>query len=338
MDVETSALAAGGWRALTVSREKFDHYAGDAAFRHGWAAVCEVLGDQRMALLQRLAMVVIQPDGLAAGCADRCLDYLEEASFTPLAMRTLHLDASRFREMWRYQSNVATYESLVLGELVCTKTDSVMLLLWDGTPEPDLPASVRLTALKGHSDPARRHPAQLRSVIGALNWVFVMVHGSDEPIDVVRELAVMMDSDELAQLLAGVRDRPAEQPARAARAELSRSIDRIPGHRLSISRAVADLRRRIARQGTAVPAPAAAQRAQAALVAACNGDRLDWRTWSRDLQTLRIDLAGWDVLLVAAEHIQHERAGVVRLIEGGAGVDAWRDRAYGRVSAGATGT
>jgi hypothetical protein len=319
VDLETSTLDAGSWRALTSSREKFDHYAGDSAFRHGWAAACEVFGVQRMALLARLAVLVVQPDGLAAGSAMRCLDYLEAAAFVPLAVRMIRLDESRHREMWRFQSNVATYESLVLGELVCTKSDSAMLLLRDDAPTPEMPASVRLTGLKGHSHPSRRQPTQLRSVLGALNWVFVMVHCSDEPIDVVRELAVVMDRDDLAELLVEVRDGFLDDRAGAVRTELDRGSSHITRHPMSVDEAIATLRDRIRHQGTTLGAKVVAQRAAAALMAARTGERLDWQTWSRDLRTLRIDLDSWDVLLVASEHIAHELPGTARLIESMAG-------------------
>jgi nucleoside diphosphate kinase len=64
------------------------------------------------------------------------------------------------------------------------------------------PASSRLTALMGSSDPGRRGPDTLRSTLGAPNRIFGCVHGADEPLDIHREAAILFDEPTAAALFA----------------------------------------------------------------------------------------------------------------------------------------
>jgi hypothetical protein len=57
-----------------------------------------------------------------------------------------------------------------------------------------------ITRLKGGNDPAGRAPDSLRSVAGSPNRLLTMVHSSDDPADVVRELAVFLPWRERAAL------------------------------------------------------------------------------------------------------------------------------------------
>jgi hypothetical protein len=54
----------------------------------------------------------------------------------------------------------------------------------------------------GGNDPAGRAPDSLRSVAGSPNRLLTMVHTSDDPADVVRELAVFLPWRERAALVA----------------------------------------------------------------------------------------------------------------------------------------
>ena len=65
-----------------------------------------------------------------------------------------------------------------------------------------MPATVRLSNLKGGPDAATRGAGSLRSALRSANRLFTFVHTADEPADIVRELAVFFDRDERRRLLA----------------------------------------------------------------------------------------------------------------------------------------
>jgi hypothetical protein len=67
---------------------------------------------------------------------------------------------------------------------------------------PDGAPSRRLTRLKGGNDPSGRAADSLRSVAGSPNRLLTMVHTSDDPADVVRELAVFLPWRERTALVA----------------------------------------------------------------------------------------------------------------------------------------
>jgi hypothetical protein len=304
---------SGGWASLTGSPTKVDRYGTEPLFRKSWATATEILGAQLGPALRRSALLILLPDALAARQAVPCLGYLAEHGFTPAAVHRFRFTRETFADMWRYQLNAATLDSLMLDELVCRKTDSVLLLLRDEQLSPAQSGAARLANLKGKSAPEKRTPAHLRTVLGCLNHVFVMIHCADDPLDVLRELSITTTEDELAgylpSLLTG-----------STREEMSRNTmlvttiqDSLPAHEFDVSGAVGRVRDLIVR--AADRAPESGRRATAALDHAVAHHELDWRTWSHDLAVLGIDHTSWDVLLVATHCTKHDLADAVQLIE-----------------------
>jgi hypothetical protein len=322
VDPELATVADETWWSLTSDRDKVRHYATESAFRHGWAAFHDGLRDEIEPTLHRMAMAIVLPEGLAGRRAEQTLAFLRSAAFTPVLARPVQLGPAAFREMWRYASNVHSYDAMVLNELAGGKSTSVLLVLRDDQPSPLVPASVRLTALKGPARPAKRHAGQLRSALGAPNPTLVMVHCSDEPIDVVRELAIAVEYSDLGGVVAQLRAAMSSDPADAAAAHLLASQREVPPHQMDVEAAIKAVRSQIDQARTDPAAKAAADRAESALLAALDGTCLSWRTWSRDLLALGIDVMSWDVLIVASTYVDHKLVGATSLIAG-KDADAW---------------
>ena len=73
---------------------------------------------------------------------------------------------------------------------------------------------------KGPTDPAEREPGQLRHLLGRYSYLLNLVHTTDEPADVARELAVYLDSADRARVIAEAlqgADRSADARELAAR-------------------------------------------------------------------------------------------------------------------------
>lgn len=309
-------IDSGEWRLLTDNPRKLDLYGTEPLFRRAWATL-EGLGEERLVpALQDLAMLVLLPDALAARRAEPCLDYLSAHHFTPLLVHRFRFDRESFSDMWRYQINAATLDSLMLDELVCCKTDSVALVLRDVTPDTATTGAARLAALKGTSDPRRRTTGHLRTVLGCLNHVFVMVHCADDPLDIVRELAITTKTDrELADCLRRSLAVPEAGDTADRKVELLAVQDSVPAHEVDPDAALIRVRTEIENRARKLPHPG--ERALRTLDSALVRRELDWRAWSTDLALLGIDPTSWDVLLVATHHTRHDLPGAVQLIESG---------------------
>ncbi|MCX4692837.1 nucleoside-diphosphate kinase [Streptomyces sp. NBC_01408] len=175
--------------AVTWSDEKADLYAVDQYFREA----CWTFGDIVPQMLG-VALCMLKSEATAGRRLRPALRILREEGFQPVdAVRFRH-DRLTIREVWRYQFNIASRERIEAMDAILPSTDTVALVLRDERWTPGaLPAAVRLNALKGPADPALRGPQHLRHRLGVVNGLFNFTHISDEPADVLRELAVICD-------------------------------------------------------------------------------------------------------------------------------------------------
>ncbi len=190
----------GDWQALTTLREKFLLLAADTAFRESWRAAVEVLDRRALEVVQRIVPVTVRPEAVLTGQTATCLQFLSRHDFALISSRRFRYTRRTIREVWRYQWNVASLDSMEISDLVHRKAPALLLFLLDRTPAPAVPAICRFTELKGTSAPSGRTPRHLRSVLGAPNCILVMVHAPDEPMDLVRELGVLFGPKTLTQL------------------------------------------------------------------------------------------------------------------------------------------
>ncbi|MFJ6140774.1 nucleoside-diphosphate kinase [Kitasatospora sp. NPDC092286] len=184
---------------LTRDAEKRRQYAVDPLVREGWATLAGVLGTgeaQRFA--GETALLWLRPDVVAAGTAVDVLARVEAAGFTPVGASVVQLERAGVRALWWWQLRRATAERLLLLDAVVGLGPGLLVLY----RHRDGDAARRLTRLKGGNAPGRREADSLREVAGSPNRLLTMVHTSDDPLDVVRELAVFLPWRERAALVA----------------------------------------------------------------------------------------------------------------------------------------
>jgi hypothetical protein len=303
----------GDWLGLTTVREKFEILAADAAFRESWQIAVEVLGDRAMSILQRIALVTIRPEAVLTGQVQTCLDYLERHDFEVGAVRPMRYHRLTIRDVWRYQWNVASLDSMRITDLVHRLAPAVLLVLFDRSATPSVPAACRFTGLKGTSRPDGRRPEHLRSVLGAPNQIMVMVHAPDEPMDLVRELGVLFGQTDLFRMYNRFR-RPT---AGAVVMPLAGGREPPP----SVAAAVAGFHQAVAQRrwsGSAL-VEAALDRANEQLSAAQRsepegGVPLDWRSWAANLSGAGFTPTAWPYLLIGSQYVRHSVAGAAPVI------------------------
>lgn len=213
---------------MTVLPDKARLYLDEAWFRESWADLATLAGDDAERLVHRHALLLFKPEAFVSRVASRTLAHLADDGFTPIAAHPVQFDRHMTRALWLYRFNVATVARVELHDLIMRSGTSLLTILRDerasadnGTTDP-LPATVRLTALKGPSRPERRHPDHLRSRLGVDDRILNRFHTADEPADLVRELAVFLPRQERLRLLAGVLEGGPARAVHDAVAELER--------------------------------------------------------------------------------------------------------------------
>lgn len=176
-------------REVTRSPLKADLYALDSYFREG----CWTFADELPDMLG-VALCMLKSEATAGRRLRSALDALADTGFRPLDVVRFRHNRQTIREVWRYQFNIATRDRVEAMDAVLPSTDTVCLVLWDEQWAPGrVPAAVRLNSLKGPADPSLRRPEHLRHRLGVVNGLFNFLHISDEPVDVIREIAVLCD-------------------------------------------------------------------------------------------------------------------------------------------------
>ena len=143
-------------------------------------------------MLWNTSALLLRPDAIAGHQAASVLPVLRSLGFVPIAACPIRLTLAQTRELWRYQANVSTTERLRLLDLIMTSGQSLYILFRDTTVRETAPATVHLNYLKGTAIVKNRRRWHLRTIAGPLVANIVSyVHVSDDPADMVREMAVL---------------------------------------------------------------------------------------------------------------------------------------------------
>lgn len=194
-------------------------YVGSAAmFRERWTADSD-LADT----LWNYATMLLRPDAIAGRRSAAVFPMLREHNIYPVAVRPVNVTPAKTEDMWKYQFNVATPERRLLLKRIFAAGTAVYVVLRDDNPRELAPATVNVTYLKGTAIVKNRRRWHLRTVAGPhIANLLSYVHVSDDPIDLVREMAVLFDAPQRHALLSEIdaaEDRTAEAIALIRRME-----------------------------------------------------------------------------------------------------------------------
>jgi nucleoside diphosphate kinase len=294
------------WERLTQSVVKCEVLAVDLYLREAWQQAALVLDDV-VDVLAPLALLMFKPDAVAGRRVRATIEFCERNGFEPIAFADAELTRHSIRELWRYNWDVYTTDRLAMCDHLYTANASALMLLRDERFDGVVPGSVRLAALKGSSDPNARDGTDLRSNLGVTNRVMNFVHVADEPVDIVRELGILVPRLQRGAILTAL-----AQPG-ASRPDLERAIGRIeavvPRHDLSLD---ASLDRLAVRH----PASIATVRQVLSL-----GRTLHWDEFCILVPPNADDVSVWDFLCVAVAVLPETRPGSIDLLPAGTVAD-----------------
>ncbi|MFI6999310.1 nucleoside-diphosphate kinase [Nocardia sp. NPDC050175] len=182
---------------LSGSAAKLRRYSEDVYFRESFEQLCAQTEDPT-GFAYRHAILLCKPDAVLGHVLDQTVSWLTDNGFRIVAARRIRMTPHIVRAVWYFQWNAASPERRLLADLLGTLADALVLVV---TRAGDArPVSVELTERKGPTDPERRRPGQLRYELGRYGYLLNLVHSTDEPADVIRELGIYFDRDERAEL------------------------------------------------------------------------------------------------------------------------------------------
>ncbi|WP_423395543.1 nucleoside-diphosphate kinase [Burkholderia sp. LMG 21824] len=303
------------WDWLTRIPHKATLYEREVYFRESLADAQRVLDSGVAQTLRNCAFIVVKPDGVLAGKVVPILDFLEKHAFTVIAVEHPVLGRFQWREMWRYQLTSATLDRLAANELVL-QGQCLMLLVVQEIRQP-LPATVRISSLKGPSQLELQWPGCLRQLIGQPNRIFSHIHVADEPADFVRELGILFEQADRLRIFQILKE---QEPLSFDAAQRLKDIAATSQAAPKIFDAAGALTRV---EQAAANSIELEEHAKAAITAHLElmrqGRKIDWAPFARLLQPIMHRLDRWDLGLLVSSYIVYDEFGFSKQI---AGVDA----------------
>jgi nucleoside diphosphate kinase len=195
---------------MTALPEKARLYLSEVWFREAWEDLIDLAGERAPSLTHEHALLLFKPEAFVSRRVEETLAYLAADGFQPVAAHPVEFNRHMTRALWLYRFNVATVARVELHDLIMCGGTSLVVLLHDEQADEDdlLPATVRLTAIKGPSRPERRRSDHLRTRLGVEDRILNLFHSADEPADLVRELGLLLTRPERMSLIGQVLDQP----------------------------------------------------------------------------------------------------------------------------------
>lgn len=319
--VEEDGIASLDWPSLTRIPTKRELYHRETYFREGLCDAEDVFGARLAELVRESALIMLKPDGLVAGKLGPVTDFLRQHGFSVAGVRELRFDGFRWRELWRYQLTSATFDRLLVNDLVL-RSGPALLLLLRSEGERDLPATVRLSTLKGSATLSRQQPGTLRHLLGQPNRVLSHVHVADEPADLLRELGLLFDREERRTLLAGL---AGGRLTGEDEQVLAGMLDRYgrPRHTLDAAGALERVTRAVKRHAAGGADPCRAGRVIERLESMAGGGHVDWRAFQEDFGSLGVSVDRWDLAVLGTGFIVCDEPGFAKIL-GNPDPESWR--------------
>ncbi|MCR9255254.1 MAG: hypothetical protein NXI16_04080 [Alphaproteobacteria bacterium] len=287
------------WDALTVLPEKKSAFGKDLYFREAWQDVENGLGESAAEILGATALLSVKPDAVVGRRLARIVDFCVGRGFLPVASATTRFNRHSMRALWEHDWHVYPVDRLAFCSYWYPSADILVLLLVDQTVDRNLPASVRLTGLKGSSLAHKRTGDSLRSQLAPPNQVLNFVHVADEPVDVVRELGILFDRTQRRAMVDALAHPPVPTALQETTDRRLRLEEEHPAHDLDFAASLDRLR------GAGLISPEHAARLAKSAVA---GEPVAWDRIRADMDIDALDpSARWDFITVASKLIDLER-------------------------------
>jgi len=275
------------------------------------------------------ALLLVKPDAVVTRRLGMVLRWVLANGFSIVWAATVTIDRHGIRALWQYGLNAASRDRRDAADLYVTASECLLLLLaLPGRPQP---ASLVLSAAKGPADPRDCRPGQLRYDVGSINYQLNLVHAADEPADLLRELAVLCNSETRTGLYQRTLDRT-DVPPSDGRSEAFALVDRLeaatPAVDLELDQTLSDLAAAASTRDTG--GSSAAARELVSLICRVRGRRSrDWRRVVGLAESSGVPVSRWQRIVLATHLLDPYLPGTTSLLPDSPG-GAWRGTSPGR--------
>lgn len=301
---------------LTTVDEKALAYEADRWFREGRDTFAAFIGEVDVF---SLATVTLKAEVVSSRQVAAAISFLEANEFEVAAARIIRFDASNVHQLWMYHWNVATPDRRTLAQDLLSIGSALFLVLVDRSYPRLVPASVRISTLKGSAYPDRRKPDHLRSFLGAQGRMLTFVHTADEPIDVLREVGLLFNANQRRTLVRDAAARGPIDPDRIARL-IASLYDRHPERSMDPDIAYEALRSLLEfaadRPGTP-ESEAALTALQILEIDQEQPGQLPWRRLRDHSLAAAPGMDLWNPILYATERVRHDQVGLEPVLRDG---------------------
>ena len=232
---------------LSCFPEKLNLYRRDPAFLQGWFDVL-AFSEGRCAsrdLLWNMGSILLKTDSVISNRAIAGINAICRAGYSIDYAAPVEFDEVKVQRLWEHSLGRYSPERVsILSKLMSMAPSIYISIRLEKSPSP-LPVSTTITRFKGEAEPDKRRPGQLRYEMGApKTGILNMVHSSDEPADVVREMGLLLDAKARQNLLASIGKGAAKPYALTLAENLCADA---PHHDLDITSSTARIKASIAR-------------------------------------------------------------------------------------------
>lgn len=290
--------SASDWEHLSMMTEKRNAFSSDLYFRECWADMAQVFGARVTGTLGSIAVLNVKPDAVVGRRMTSILKFVVNSGFLPVAVAPLRLTRHSMRELWRYDWHVYPVDRLAFSTVWYTSTEILVFVLQDLRPQGFVPASVRLSQLKGSAVPEKRTPTNLRTVLRPPNRILNFVHVAEEPADIVRELGIFFDRPERISLLTQIEENAGVNRCDAVLEDIARLEARYPEHDLDLDSSLLRLEKS--------PHVTSATLAHIRKLLG-TGAQLSWDELCSILDPATKNIDRWDFICVASNLLRIER-------------------------------
>ena len=274
---------------------------------------------------EHLAVALFRPEMAALRKSRSCLRLLEAHGFHPVLCEPISID-TLCDQIWRFQWNAATDGLLGLARRLYSIHTCLLTVMWVPT-RSKIPASVRLSLFKGSADPANRSASTLRSQLGSPNKLLGLIHSPDEPLDLIRETALLARHfPAVINLLWTIEGAPVREVIQAVYHKATTWEMSIEAQSLDMNARYVRLAEMV-KQNDAEPDHVEAASRMLTLIE--DGSRVDWVRFTDRLQRLNVRLEAWDDIFLGGMFAAMDR-GIPKAI-GSPSPGSWDTRADWRL-------
>ena len=171
-------------------------YFSDSLFRESLSQAMCLLSPSFPRHIDSATVLLIRPDALCLGVANELIEAVRGLGFLPVAYFWRPIGRIEMHYLWRYPFSHASLDRIKVLEVILGLSESLLVILSRQDRRGSVSASVELSIRKGSSLRERRHEDDLRSIVQSPNRILSLFHTSDESIDVVRELGILLERED----------------------------------------------------------------------------------------------------------------------------------------------